>query len=593
MPRKRLLWQLYPSYVLITLLSLISISWYFAQALHDYHYRQSVSNLEARARLLKAYLINLIDQEDNHALNSICQTLGRETATRITIVALSGLVIGESDNEPDHMENHANRPEIQSAMNGQTGISTRYSVTLGLDMIYVAIPIMKEGKNIGVIRTSFPLATIEQTLRRFIVGIAMAGFVIALFSAIVSLIISHRISHPLEQLKRGVECYASGHLEHRLFVSGTAEIAALAEAMNQMAAQLDERIRVIQQQRSEHEAILSSMIEGVLAVDQNENIISINQAAATMFEVHPADAQGKKIREVVKNAELHEFALHALSGDQPLEGEIVLHNHVERFLQTHGAALRDAQGNSAGVVIVLNDTTHLRRLEKLRSDFVANVSHELKTPVTSIKGFVETLLDGALDNPHDAKRFLGIIAKQTDRLSAIIEDLLSLSRIEQDSGKIKIHLDEEHVIQVLQLAVENCVEKAKAKQIQIKLDCPDDLTAKINSPLLEQAIVNLIDNAIKYSDAGKSVHVSASVESEEIAIRVSDEGCGIEEEHLDRIFERFYRVDKARSREMGGTGLGLSIVKHIIRTHQGFVTVESAPKIGSVFTIHLPRAVPV
>ena len=286
--------------------------------------------------------------------------------------------------------------------------------------------------------------------------------------------------------------------------------------------------------------------------------------------------------------DLHQIVLDALSSDKPVEGEIILRNHSDRYIQTHGSALRDSEGKNVGVVVVLNDTTHLRRLEKLRSDFVANVSHELKTPITSIKGFVETLQEGAINDPEDAVRFLGIVAKQTDRLNAIIEDLLSLSRIEQDSGNAKIPLNMTAIENVLQLAVEVCGDKAKSKQIRLELNCPKELIAKINAPLLEQAIVNLVDNAIKYSDPGREIHIEAAKNHSEVFIRVRDEGCGIAEDHLDRIFERFYRVDKARSRDMGGTGLGLSIVKHIAKTHQGNVTVESTPQVGSTFTLHLP-----
>jgi two-component system phosphate regulon sensor histidine kinase PhoR len=263
----------------------------------------------------------------------------------------------------------------------------------------------------------------------------------------------------------------------------------------------------------------------------------------------------------------------------------------ERFLHAHGTilhgpGLQDSENNEIGVLIVLNDVTRIRRLDIIRKDFVANVSHELKTPITSIKGFVETLLDGAYEKPEDAKRFLEIIAKQTNRLNAIIEDLLSLSRIEQDDEKIELALTP--VKQVLTAATQVCELNSKAKKIRVNLDCPENLKATINPHLLEQAVVNLIDNSIKYSKPQSEIQISATQKDQKISIQVRDNGCGIAEEDLPRLFERFYRVDKSRSRELGGTGLGLAIVKHIVQTHQGTITVESQLDQGSTFTIQLP-----
>ncbi len=265
-----------------------------------------------------------------------------------------------------------------------------------------------------------------------------------------------------------------------------------------------------------------------------------------------------------------------------------MHGDHEGVLQARGAALHDARGRSIGAVVVLNDVTDFRRLEHIRRDFVANVSHELKTPITSIKGFVETLLDGAIHNAEDAERFLQIIAKQADRLDTIIEDLLSLSKIEQgeDSGDITLELG--RVKDVVDSAAHDCQQKATERRIHVCTACEEQITARMNPQLLEQAVINLLDNAIKYSEPGSEVQVLASQFYDEVTITVSDRGCGIAAEHLPRIFERFYRVDKARSRKLGGTGLGLAIVKHIVQAHRGHVTVKSTASVGSVFTIHLP-----
>jgi len=277
-----------------------------------------------------------------------------------------------------------------------------------------------------------------------------------------------------------------------------------------------------------------------------------------------------------------------LASQQPLEVEIEVHDNGSRFLQAHGAVLRGAAAESIGAVVVLHDVTRLRRLEQVRRDFVANVSHELRTPVTSIKGFVETLLDGAMNNPDELQRFLRIVATQTDRLNAIIEDLLTLSRIEQESERAEIPLSKTSIKSVLSAAMEVCGVKAAEKDIHIELNCQAELQAEVNPPLLEQAVINLLDNAIKYSPTGQTVHLEANLAETEVVISVRDHGCGISREHLPRIFERFYRVDKARSRKLGGTGLGLAIVKHIAQVHRGAATVESVIGQGSTFFIHLP-----
>ncbi|HDS84795.1 MAG TPA: PAS domain S-box protein, partial [Phycisphaerales bacterium] len=294
---------------------------------------------------------------------------------------------------------------------------------------------------------------------------------------------------------------------------------------------------------------------------------------------------------VVRNTELQHFIRRALDSAVSVEDRLVLHDSpgAERHLQVSGAPLRDEAGQKIGVLIVLNDITQIHRLEQLRRDFVANVSHELKTPVTSIKGFIETLLDGAMDNPDDRRRFLEIIARQAHRLDSIIDDLLTLSRLEQQSKSERAELAAAKIRPILTAAADLCQVFAAEKNIPIEIDCPDDLEGRVNASLCEQAAVNLVDNAIKYSDAGRPVRLEAERVGEELLIRVRDHGCGIAADHLPRLFERFYRVDKARSRKLGGTGLGLAIVKHIAQFHNGRITVESQLNQGSVFTLYLPQ----
>jgi len=590
MARKRLLWQLYPSYLLIILIGIIAVLWYASKSLRETYVERTATDLETRARLLEKQVLAKLTSVKGESVDSLCKELGKRASTRITVIRTSGEVIGDSEEDPGKMDNHANRPEVRGALAGSTGTSTRFSRTLLENMMYVAVPLRVNGEIIGVLRTSIPLTSIDEALRAIQFKIVLAGLIVAVLAALVSLAVSRRISQPLEKLRRGAGLFAQGDLESRLPVPDSEELGGLAEAMNYMASQLDSRIRTATKQRNEMEAVLSSMVEGVLAVDAEERVIGINHAAAELLEVDSAHIKGRTIHEVVRNSELLRFVAKTLVSMWPVEDDIVLRNGGEKFLQAHGTILRDAEGRGIGALVVLNDVTRMRRLENVRREFVANVTHELRTPVTSVKGFVETLLDGALSDPENAKHFLTIIARQTDRLNAIIDDLLTLSRIEQEAEDEEIVLKEERIVDVLQAAIQVCETKAVAKKITIDLQCEEGVLVRINPPLLEQAVVNLIDNAIKYSARKGTINVRAARRDAEIIVSVRDHGCGITKEHLPRLFERFYRVDKARSRKLGGTGLGLAIVKHIAQAHGGNVTVESTPGKGSNFQIHLPAS---
>jgi two-component system phosphate regulon sensor histidine kinase PhoR len=381
----------------------------------------------------------------------------------------------------------------------------------------------------------------------------------------------------------------------------SAELAALADSLNKMAAQLGERITTITEQRNKLDTILSSMAEGVFAVDNKGRIVSVNPAAAGLLGLDPTQAQGRPVEEVIHNPDLQGFVRQTLADLQPEETGVFLSiSNREtpgakdrvwesgRSFSVHGARLTDARGRHSGAVIVLNDTTRIRRLENIRRDFVANVSHELKTPVTSIQGFVEALVEGGTQDPAEVRKYLDIVARHASRLNAIIEDLLTLSRLEETGERRALSFTADALKPVLVEAIHLSAVKADEKRIRIDLACPEDLEARMNPPLLEQAVMNLIDNAVKYSPRGSRVRVETSRHEAEVVIAVRDEGCGIAPEHLPRIFERFYVVDKSRSRKLGGTGLGLAIVKHITQVHGGRVDVESTPGQGSTFTIHLP-----
>ena len=586
MARKRLVWQLFPSYLLITLISLLAVSWYASRSWRQFYLAQTAGDLENRARLIETNIRGQL-AAGGPALDQLCKELGRLTYTRFTIILPAGKVLGDTDEDPARMENHADRPEIQAAMQGGVGVSTRFSFTLGHELMYVAVPIKEQDRIVGVVRASVPMAAIAQALRSLYFRIGLGALGIALLVAILSFIISRRLTRPLEDLERGARRFALGDLDRKLPVPASEELGSLAEAMNHMAAQLEERLRTLTGQRQEQEAILAGMVEGVLALDTEGRLLTINRAGAEMLGVNPVAVQKLSLQEVVSNPDLRWFVNRLLAAQEPLEGEVTLKEDRPRVLLVRGTALRDPQGLVLGTLVVFHDITHLRRLETARRDFVANVSHELKTPITSIKGFVETLLAGALQEPENAARFLRIIAQQTDRLNEIIDDLLSLSRIEQEAERYQIAFTRGNLKGVLQAAGQGCEAKAAAKNLSLQVHCPEELRASFNAPLLEQALVNLIDNAIKFSPADSTVRVEAQRAGSEIVIRVTDQGVGISTDHLDRIFERFYRVDAGRSRKEGGTGLGLAIVKHIAQAHGGRVTVDSSPGQGSTFTLHL------
>jgi two-component system, OmpR family, phosphate regulon sensor histidine kinase PhoR len=588
MPRKRLLWQLFPSYLLITLISLLAVTWYASRSWRQFYLGQTAGDLESRARLVESQIRSKLPAAGPE-LDRLCKELGRLTATRFTVILPSGVVQGDTDEDPARMDNHGDRPEIQAAIKGGVGVSTRFSFTLGHDMMYVAVPVTGPDRVIGVVRAALPMAAIAQALRALYFRIALGGMGIVLIMALLSLLISRRITQPLEDLKRGARRFAQGDLGRKLPVPASEELGSLAEAMNHMAGQLEDRIRTLIRQGQEQEAILAGMVEGVMALDTEGCLLTINRAGAEMLGVDPAAVQHLGFQEVVRNSELRWFINRLRSAREPIEGEVTLKEAGPRVLQVHGTSLRDAAGMVIGALVVLHDITHLRRLETARRDFAANVSHELKTPLTSLKGFVETLLAGALKEPENAAKFLRIIAQQTDRLNEIIDDLLSLSRIEQEAERHQIDLTRGNLKEVLQAARQVCAPKASAKNINIEVTCPDTLRTNFNAPLLEQALVNLIDNAIKFSAPDSAVWVDAQPAGGEIVIRVRDQGGGIAPEHLDRIFERFYRVDAGRSRKEGGTGLGLAIVKHIAQAHGGRVTVESASGKGSTFVIIIPH----
>jgi len=582
-------WKIYPSYLLVIILSVVAVGWYAESQFRRFYLDQTVAMLEARARLIDGSLGDADVLADSARVDALCKDLGRRTEARSTIIRVDGTVSGDSDHDPGTMDNHADRPEVRTALAGELGWQLRRSDTREQQMLYLADPVRRDGRLVAVVRVALSLDAFEETLRTLWKRIAVGGLVIGVLAAGLSWVVARRISRPLESLRRGAERFSRGQFSRKLRVPDSQEMAALAEAMNEMAASLDDRMRTIAEQRNELEAVFDAMTEGVLVVDRDERVVHLNRAAEAILRVQAPDARGRFIQEVARNPDLQAFLRTAISSDRPVEGDIAWHGDQDRFFQAWGTALADAAGRRRGSVIVLNEVTRLYRLERVRRDFVANVSHEMQTPITAIYGYAETLMDQDARTAEMIGKAVQAIARQAHRLGALVDDLLELSRIEKQAEAGDVPLARGSVGDVLAAAIETCRTTADERGVTICLACDGDLEANINPELLERAVVNLLDNATKYSERGKEVVLQAEAAEGEIVIQVRDRGCGIAREHLPRLFERFYRVDKARSRSLGGTGLGLAIVKHITLAHGGRVTVESTLGEGSTFTIHLPR----
>jgi two-component system phosphate regulon sensor histidine kinase PhoR len=453
-------------------------------------------------------------------------------------------------------------------------------------MMYVAIPLTGGGDKSAVLRIAVSVSLIDMTLSEIYGKIIIAGIIIAVFAILISVAVSRRISSPILELGKGAANFAKGNFTRKLAIPDIDEIGELAGSMNYMADELNSRMREILEQRNRQNAILSSMMEGVIAVDAEGRLISMNRSAAALLNA-PKAYEGRFFQELVRNAALQNFIDAVLSEKQTVEKELSFFDSEQHHLYVRGTVLNDPEGACIGALLVINDITRLKKLENLRSEFVANVSHEIKTPLTAIKASVETLLDSDIGK-EDTAQLLKIIGRHTERLSSIVDDILSLSKLEDDKNKDAGKFSETLVENVIEAAISDCREKAELKQIVFVVNSNKSIVGMMNGSLIEQALVNLIDNAIKYSEPQSSVEIESFRGNGNILISVRDHGCGISDKHISRVFERFYRVDKARSRKLGGTGLGLAIVKHIANVHGGKVEVESAVGKGSKFTIILP-----
>jgi len=590
--RKKLFWKLYPSFLTISFISLLAIVMIALWSFKSFYYQERAVDLEIRAKILRPVFSRLIQSKDYQEIQQQTKKLGDDSLTRITIILPSGKVIGDNKKDPSTMDNHKNRPEVEQAILYGKGLSTRYGQTLAIDSMYFAMPIIAdaESKTIGIIRTSMPLNTLRNALWSIYYKVSLGFFILIIITAFASWWMSKILVRPLEVIKVQAQRLAKGDFSSRVQLrsNDSLESEQLGQAFNEIAIQLNQRIEIILNQRNEQEAVFSSMVEGVIAVDSNENVLRINQAAYNMLKISEKDIEGVKFQNVIENVELHNLILFALQQDKPIGQEIIIHNDVEQVLLAQSAPLLDIHKNKCGTLVVFNDITKLKEFELQRKEFVANVSHELRTPLTAIQGLSETLIEFP-DLPSEKRdNFTHVIHTHSIRLESIIENLLTLSKIEKETEIDEIEFTYESITLALSNAIFLCKDKALERNIDIILNNTEEIIFKHNSSLIEQAIINLLNNAIKYSNGNSKIKITAIKQHNDIKISVEDQGSGIPNEHLPRLFERFYRVDKARSRALGGTGLGLSIVKHIVLAHKGTVNVQSEINKGSIFTLVLP-----
>ncbi len=501
-------------------------------------------------------------------------------------------MVAESDRPLEDLgkiENHKDRPEVQTALSGSVGRAVRQSETVSHELLYVALPVADGPRIAGIIRLALPLEVVTSAYAS-IRHVLLAGGLLALGVALgIGLFVSGRVTRPVVEMQSIARRMAEGDLSVRAPVRSPDEIGNLGRALNVMAVKLRDKLADLEQERATIAAILDSMVEGVLAVDAHDHVLLLNQSARAIFRLGPRRGEGKPFLEVIRNADLFDLLRGCrAAGGEMVSRELSVTTPVERILEVHALPLR-LGGEGTGVLMVLHDVTELRRLERVRTEFVANVSHELRTPLTAIRGYLETLLGGALEERDNARRFLEVVSRHTERLGRLLDDLMDLSNIEL--GKVTLEMEPMDFREALELVVALVRSQAEGKGVLVSTALPPDLPPVLADPdRLEQILINLLDNALKFTPAEGRVTVSAAVRDQVLEVAVADTGVGIPSTDLPRITERFYRVDKARSRELGGTGLGLAIVKHLVQAHAGELRIESELGKGTTVRFTLPIA---
>lgn len=558
---------------------------YLEGQLRDWAQTRAEVELQGHARLVKVLLEHR--QDDDGDFDVLADRVAAPIDARVTIIAANGRVLGDSEFAGSglrEMELHGDRPEVLAALREGQGVARRTSASLTTEMLYVALPFqLPEGRpeapTVGVVRVARALREVDAAVRRLWIAFAVAGVFAVLGAVLLSALASHYLSRTLRGLVQDARRMVETGDKSKLLVPSHDEIGGLAGSLNRMADELEGAVATLSVERSRFEAVLESMDEGVLALNQRAQLTMINRAALGVLSLS-TEHDGATLAERIPIPTLHELVARALAG-HPDRGEFETLTTPPRQILAYASPLRQQEG----AVVVLHDVTEIRRLERIRRDFVANVSHELRTPVSIIRLNAETLLDGALERPEVARKFLEAQMRNADRLAALVSDLLEISRIE--AGTYEIHPDFIRVAPIVERIVDSVQQIADEKHMEIDCEVAPDMVAWADAEALEHVLLNLVDNAVKYTPAEGKIAVRVRTEGERVRIEVEDNGPGIEPRHRARIFERFYRVDKGRSREVGGTGLGLAIVKHLAEAMDGSVGVSPATPHGSIFWVLL------
>jgi two-component system phosphate regulon sensor histidine kinase PhoR len=520
--------------------------------------------------------------------------VARPTGARVTLIAADGRVVGESDRRAEDMvrlDNHRDRPEVRTALEGRLGRDLRRSATADAPLLYVAWPVRDGGPVIGVLRLALPLSAVTASYAS-LHQVMLAGGGVALIVALgIGIFVAGRVTRPVVDMQSIARQMSEGNFLVRAPSRSTDEIGTLGRSLNVLAARLREKVQDLEQERAKVTAILDGMVEGVVAVDGHEHVLLMNERARAIFGLGAMRGERKPFLEVIRNVELHELFRDSRAGASGLvlRREVRLAAPPGRVLEVQALPLA-LGGGEWGLVMVLHDVTELRRLEDVRTEFVANVSHELRTPLTAIHGYLETLLEGALEEPEHARSFLEIVFRHTERLGRLISDLAELSNIEL--GRITLALTPAPLGEVVDSVVAIIGPQAARAGLRLANAVPAGLVAVIaDHDRLVQILMNLVDNAVKYTPRGGEVRIGASrLPGDRVEVTVTDTGIGIPRSDLPRITERFYRVDKARSRELGGTGLGLAIVRHLVLAHGGELAIDSELGQGTTVRFTLPAA---
>ncbi len=583
----RFLWKIYAGFAAVILLSSALLGVLVTRWIKS----DSIDGIRSELQS-QALLLNVIAEEDGRLKGDYLQgkirELGKTTGARFTILDKDGVVIADSHEDPKLMDNHGNRPEILFARSHGEGSSTRYSDTLKTRMMYYALPMRRAGKISGYVRVSISLIKVDEKLSRLKNTVILGAGIAVIAALVLGYFLARNFSRPLESMTQVAESMSKGKYDEKLPENRDDEIGKLAKALNHMADSLRIRIETISGERNKLEAILAGMVEGVIAVRLDERIVHINKTASDIIGAPFTNIIGKPLWEVTYLQELTDILDRTLKDKTKVQKEIkVVGKQGERSIEVLSSPTFTTKNNISGAVMVLHDITELYSLERIRRDFVANVSHELKTPIAAIRGMIETIVDDEEMSRKDEKKFLTKIEKQSIRLSALVSDVLTVARLESDRSSID--KDVVDLGDMVDSVIRTFSSESESRGIIIHSDIPDEpVLVTGDEEALSQAISNLTDNALKYTASNENVYVRLKAGNGKAVIEVQDTGIGIEPKHQQRIFERFYRVDKARSRELGGTGLGLSIVKHVAISHGGTVEVKSEPGVGATFKIILP-----